>query len=266
MLRVLTLNLWGEQGPVARRMEVCAAGLKAIAPDVVALQEVREVEGKLPNQAATLAAGLGYAHVYAPATPWGGGLEGVAILAREILESAEAELPGATDKERRVVLMARVGTADGPVNVSTTHLNYRLGDGLTRERQVLALDAFVAAHPSDRPQILMGDFNARPTSDEIRFLRGEVTLDGRRTYYQDAFARFHPDDPGYTWARRNPYTAALAWLEPDRRLDYVFVTPMRSDGRGTIHLCRIVLAEPAPDGVFASDHFALVADVQLAPG
>ena len=58
VLRVLTLNLWGEQGPVARRMEVCAAGLKAIAPDVVALQEVREVEGKLPNQAATLAAGL----------------------------------------------------------------------------------------------------------------------------------------------------------------------------------------------------------------
>jgi endonuclease/exonuclease/phosphatase family metal-dependent hydrolase len=267
VLRVLTLNLWGEQGPVARRMEVCAAGLAGLAPDVIALQEVREVAGKLPNQAQTLAAGLGYAHVFASATPWGGGLEGVAILARgAILESAEAELPGATDQERRVVLWARVETVDGPVNVYTTHLNYRLGDGLVRERQVLALDAFVAAHPSDRPQILMGDFNARPTSDEIRFLRGEVTLDGRRTYYQDAYARLHPHDVGCTWAARNPYTAALKWLEPDRRLDYIFVTPMRSDGRGAIHLCRVVFDQPAADGVFASDHFALLADVQVAPG
>jgi endonuclease/exonuclease/phosphatase family metal-dependent hydrolase len=264
VLRVLTLNLWGEQGPHERRLELAAEGIARLAPDVVALQEVREVEGRVPNQAATLGARLGLEHAYCPATPWGGGQEGVALLARRILEVDHAELPGATDQERRVVLRAACATPDGPVNVYTTHLNYRLTDGLTREQQVLALDAFVAAHPSDRPQILMGDFNSTPAHDEIRFLRGQTTLAGRRTCYQDAFGRLHPHDPGYTWAARNPYTARLHWLEPDRRLDYIFVTPERSDGRGTLRFCRIVLDEPDRDGVYPSDHFALVADVELA--
>jgi endonuclease/exonuclease/phosphatase family metal-dependent hydrolase len=264
VLRVVTLNLWGEQGPHARRLELVAQGLAAVAPDVVALQEVREVPGVLANQAATLAVGLGFEHVYCPATPWGGGQEGVALLARRIIESDSAELPGATDKERRVVLRAACATPAGPVNVYTTHLNYRLPDGLVRQQQVLALDAFVAAHPSDRPQILMGDFNARPESDEIRFLKGLTTIDGRRTYWQDAFARLHPQEPGLTWAVRNPYTARLAWLEPDRRLDYVFVTPTRSDGRATLRWCRIVLDQPDAAGVYPSDHFGVAADVQIA--
>jgi endonuclease/exonuclease/phosphatase family metal-dependent hydrolase len=264
-LRVATLNLWGEQGPHERRLALAAAGFAGITPDVVALQEVRAIEGRLPNQAATLAQRLGLDYVFCPATPWGGGQEGVALLARTILTADSTELPGATDTERRVVLMVTCETAAGPVNVYTTHLNYRLHDGLTRERQVLAIDDFIRAHPSDRPQILMGDFNATPAHDEIRFLRGQTTLAGRRTYYQDAFARLHPHDPGTTWAVRNPYTDRLHWLEPDRRLDYVFVTPERSDGRGLIHLCRIVLDQPDADGVFPSDHFGVMADVQLTP-
>jgi endonuclease/exonuclease/phosphatase family metal-dependent hydrolase len=265
MLRVMTLNLWGEQPPLARRLQVLLAGLEELQPDVLALQEVRDVPGTIANQAETIAGRLGYQHVYAPATEWGGGMEGVAILARAILGSEHAELPGATPTERRVVLMARCDTPAGPVQVYTTHLNYRLTDGQVREAQVQAIDDFVKVHPSDLPQLLVGDFNATPAHDEIRFLRGQTTLGGRRTYWQDAWARLHPDEVGYTWARRNPYTAKLAWLEPDRRLDYIFVTPMKSNGRGTVRECRIVLDEPATDGVFASDHFGLLAEVVLAP-
>ena len=265
MLRVMTLNLWGEQGPHQRRLQVLLAGLEQLQPDVLALQEVREVPGTLANQAETIAGRLGYQHAYAPATEWGGGMEGVAILSRgPILGTESAELPGATPTERRVVLLCRCETAAGPVHVYATHLNYRLGDGLVREAQVQALDEFAAAHPSDIPQFLMGDFNATPAHDEIRFLRGQTTLGGRRTYWQDAFARLHPDDVGYTWAKRNPYTAKLAWLEPDRRVDYVFVSPMRGNGRGTVRECRIVIDEPAADGVWASDHFGLYAEVSLS--
>jgi endonuclease/exonuclease/phosphatase family metal-dependent hydrolase len=266
MLRVMTLNLWGEQGPHQRRLQVLLAGLETIQPDVLALQEVRDVPGTLANQAETIAARLGYQHAFAAATEWGGGMEGVAILSRgPILGSESAELPGAKPTERRVVLLCRCETPAGPVHVYTTHLNYRLTDGLVRETQVQALDEFAAAHPSDLPQLLMGDFNASPAHDEIRFLRGQTTVGGRRTYWQDAYARLHPDELGYTWAKRNPYTAKLAWLEPDRRVDYVFVSPMRGNGRGTVRDCRIVLDEPAEDGVWASDHFGLVAEVRLSP-
>lgn len=245
-------------------MAVVAAGLRALSPDVVALQEVRAVPGQLPNQAQTLAAAVGLQHVFAAATPFGGGEEGVAILSREpILEHASIELPHAQPTERRVLLSARVSCGQGSLWVHTSHLNYRLTHGKQREEQVQAIEASMAARTTDRPQILMGDFNARPESDEIRWLRGMVTLGGRRTYFQDAWERLHPGERGWTWARANPYTAKLAFLEPDRRLDYIFVSPMRGDGRGTVHDCRIVFDQPEADGVFASDHFGLLAEVQV---
>jgi endonuclease/exonuclease/phosphatase family metal-dependent hydrolase len=131
---------------------------------------------------------------------------------------------------------------------------------------VMAIDAAVAARAGDLPQVVMGDFNARPESDEIRWLRGLTTLDGRRVHYQDAWDRIHPDERGWTWASANPYTGALRFLEPDRRIDYIFVTTMRKDGRGTIRDCRIVFDRPEADGAFASDHFGLMADVQLPAG
>jgi endonuclease/exonuclease/phosphatase family metal-dependent hydrolase len=264
-LRCLTLNLWGSEPPLAARMAVVAQGLRELRPDVVALQEVREVPSDLPNQAETLAQAAGYHRVFAAATPLGGGQEGLAILAREeIVEHGDLELPHARPDERRVLLSARVRHEQASVWVHTTHLNYRLTHGKEREDQVLAVEASIASRTTDAPQILMGDFNARPESDEIRWLRGQVTLGGRRTYFQDAWDRFHPGEPGWTWARANPYTAKLAFLEPDRRIDYIFVTPMRGNGRGTIHACEMVFREPVGQ-VFASDHFGLLAEVQIEP-
>jgi endonuclease/exonuclease/phosphatase family metal-dependent hydrolase len=265
-LRCLTLNLWGAEPPLERRMRVVAAGLRTLRADVVALQEVREVPAQLPNQAEALARAVGLHHVFEPAVAFAGGHEGLALLSREpILEHQVLELPHAQPAERRILLSARVADGQGSIWVHTTHLNYRLAHGKQREDQVQAIDASLAGRTTDRPQILMGDFNARPESDEIRWLRGLVSLGGRRTYHQDAWDRLHPGETGWTWARANPYTAKLAFLEPDRRLDYIFVTPMRSDGRGTVHDCRIVFDQPEADGVFASDHFGLLAEIQVEP-
>jgi endonuclease/exonuclease/phosphatase family metal-dependent hydrolase len=245
-------------------MAMVAAGLVALAPDVVALQEVQETAAQLPNQAETLAKAAGLHYVFEPATGIAGGQEGLAILSREpILEHEAIELPHAQATERRILLSARVESGQGSVWIHTSHLNYRLTHGKQREDQVLAIEGSLAARITDRPQILMGDFNARPESDEIRWLRGQVTLGGRRTYFQDAWERLHPGEPGWTWARANPYTAKLAFLEPDRRIDYIFVSPMRGDGRGTVHDCRIVFDKPESDGTFASDHFGLWAEIQV---
>jgi endonuclease/exonuclease/phosphatase family metal-dependent hydrolase len=265
-LRCLTLNLWGAEPPLEARMRVVGQGLLALAPDVVALQEVREIPGQLPNQAETLARTAGYEHVFAPAIAFGGGHEGLAILSRApIAEHAALELPHASPEERRILLSARLETEAGSVWVHTTHLNYRLHHGHQRQDQVMAIDGAVSARANDRPQILMGDFNARPDSDEIRWLRGFTSLQGRRVHYQDAWDRVHPGQPGWTWASSNPYTAPLRFLEPDRRIDYIFVTTMRRDGRGTIQDCQIAFGEPV-DGVYASDHFGLLADVQIPAG
>ncbi|HKA91394.1 MAG TPA: endonuclease/exonuclease/phosphatase family protein [Haliangiales bacterium] len=268
-----TLNLWGAHEPLARRLEVAAAGLGALDPDVVLLQEVRAGEG-LPNTAGRLAGLLGpdWRFVYAPALAGGPGAfgpgtpageEGLAVLARHAIVEHEArELPEARPDERRIVLGALVDLGAARVWCHTTHLHWRLGDGLAREKQVVAADRAARERGGDvHVHILGGDFNAAPDCDEIRFLAGRTTLAGVRTYWQDAFARVRPGEPGVTWSRRNPYVGELAWVEPERRIDYLFVSPERRDGRGRVRDCRVILAGPAADGVWASDHFGVIADV-----
>ena len=264
-LRFLTLNLWGAEAPVAERLRLIVEGIAAMSPDVVALQEVCEFPD-LPNQAATLARETGLHFVFSPTVAFRGGHEGLAFLSRLPIRAHEArELPHAADTERRILLSAELELGDRSVWVHNTHLNYRLTHGRQREDQVRAIDEALAVHAgAGEPQVLLGDFNARPESDEIRWLCGLTTLGGRRTFFQDAWARRHPGEAGWTWASSNPYTSRLGFLQTDRRLDYIFVTPERRDGRGRIHDCRIVFTDPGPGDVYASDHYGLLATVQVA--
>ena len=152
-------------------------------------------------------------------------------------------------------------------------------DGAARAAQVIAIDDAIRAcgrGPDDPPQLLCGDLNATAASDELRFLRGLHSLAGRRTHFQDAWLRRH-DEPGrhagpaegITWSSDNHHTRPLRSLDLDRRIDYVFVTTRKKDGRGTVHDCQVVLTERAGDGadaVCASDHYGVCADVQISPG
>jgi endonuclease/exonuclease/phosphatase family metal-dependent hydrolase len=269
-LRFLTLNLWGENGPWEARMAIAVSAIPALRPDVIALQEVREVPDRVPNQAATLAAaiyghGSGH-HVFAPSTAWGGGNEGLAIVSRFPIGAHEfRHLPHSVEKEGRIVLSARIDGDAGGLWVHSTHLSYRESEGNKREEQVMTIDEVVAAHANDEVQVVMGDFNATPDSDEIRWLCGRTTLGGRRVAYQDAFARANPGERGITWAKANDYTQSMRWMELDRRLDYVFVTQRRRDGRGAVLDARVVL--DTPEGTLCvSDHYGVLAEVQVAPG
>ncbi|MEK6606684.1 MAG: endonuclease/exonuclease/phosphatase family protein [Myxococcota bacterium] len=263
-LRVVTLNLWNEQGPHAARVELCARLFGRLAPDLVALQEVRERPGAVPNQAAVLAERLGMRHVFTPVAEWGGGLEGLALLSRHpIREHASQALPDPESLGPRRVLAATVDTPAGAIAFATTHLAYPLAAGVTREAQVVATDAFARAQPSDGVRFLCGDLNAAPDTDEIRFLRGLTTLAGRRTVWQDAFVRAQEREPGITWSARNVYTAAVAHIDLERRIDYVLVSPRTRDGRAVVSDARVVLDAPDDSGVWPSDHFGVLADVEV---
>jgi endonuclease/exonuclease/phosphatase family metal-dependent hydrolase len=267
-LRFVTLNLWGENGPWAARLDLVADKLAGVLPDVVALQEVREVPGSVVNQAELIAKARGWNHVFAPATAWGGGQEGLAILSRFPIGAHDARaLPHSQENEGRIVLSARIDSDFGETWVHTTHLAFREHEGRKREDQVLVVDEVISAHKNDNPQILMGDLNAVPHSDEIRWLSGLTTLSGRRVYYQDAWDMIHPTEPGHTWARDNHYRERMYWLRADRRLDYIFVTPTRRDRRGTVHEARLIFEQPMVLGggerIFASDHFGVLAEVQF---
>jgi endonuclease/exonuclease/phosphatase family metal-dependent hydrolase len=68
--------------------------------------------------------------------------------------------------------------------------------------------------------------------------------------------------PGYTYDRNNPY--ALRSHEPSSRIDYVFVRGPDARLRGEPIAARLALDAPT-DGVWPSDHFAVVADIHAAP-
>lgn len=285
-LRIVTLNFWGLESPLDRRIALAARQLRALDPDVVCLQEVQPLElGGERTTAHVLGEALGLTAQYAEACGWDegtwgegtlAGSQGLAMLTREpLLDARVHELPEPRPGDVRILFSGQVATAGGPIWIHTTHLHYRLDDGAAREEQVMSIDFQIRQCGRDQasaPQILCGDLNATPDSDEIRYLRGLTTLGGKRTHFQDAWLRLHREpgpgdgpEQGITWSSDNELTRPLRSLDIDRRIDYVFVTSRKKDGRATISECKVVLTEREA-GICASDHYGVMADVQVIAG
>lgn len=263
--RVATFNIWNRQGPWAERLPLIRAGLAALDCDVIALQEVLGFTG-LPSQAHEIADGMGWNVHHVPAWNIGGGLTfGNALLSpHPLVDTQSLPLPTPPGIDTRTAAFARVELPHGPMPVFATHLTWQQHLGHVRCAQVRALADHVArlAPHDEPPPVLLGDFNADPDADEMRYLRGLTTLGAPESvHFADAWA-VTEEGPGYTYARRNPY--ALRSREPNRRIDYVYV---RGPGK---HLCgepvsaQIALDLPSPAGVWPSDHFAVVAEIYAA--
>ncbi len=256
------------------RLVLARDQIRALQVDVIGLQEVRPLNGKDGTTTAEwLASEMGMHCHYAPSVVWQdddfspghpGGQEGLAVLSRfPLLEYRVTPLPEARPTEKRILLSAHIGGAV-PFWFHTTHLHYRLDDGVAREKQVVAIHE-VIKNVGENPQVLCGDLNAGPSCDEIRFLRGECSLNGMRAHYQDAYARIHPQKDGYTWSSDNELSRPLRSLDIDRRIDYVFVTTRRKDGRGTVTDAQVVLTQRDDKGLCASDHYGVFAEVEMTP-
>jgi len=262
-LRVATLNIWNRFGPWEQRLTAIRAGVAAAAPDILGLQEVLRLEptvGDGLDQAAAIAEGFGY-HVADGRAK--GELWGNAALSRwPVVRSEVFELPRGGTDQRRTLLFAEIDAPFGRIPFFVTHLNWKFDEGHVRELQLrdIAVRVESLAVAQGFPAILVGDFNAEPDADEIRFLRGLTSLGApRRVYFRDAFAVAGDGSPGFTFARRNPFAAPLR--EPDRRIDYVFVRGCADASRGAPCEARVCFDE-AVDGSFASDHFGVVATLQ----
>jgi len=273
-LRVLTINCWNIEAPYEQRMRLLSRVVAETAPDLVGFQEI-VVRRNGFDQAATILADLGYQHAFGAAHRWtdtelflphdaDGDGAGNVVASRWPIERAEVRaLPGLpAGSEQQSACGAVVATPAGRIAFVSTHLYWDLAGGVIRERQVLALDDFVAelAAGTDLSPVLVGDLNADPDATEMRFLRGLTSLDGRSTYFQDAWLAGGDGGPGYTWDNRNPYT--IVDHEPDRRIDYVLVGRPDSTGRGRVVRAALVGTEPTA-GVFPTDHFGVVADLRV---
>jgi endonuclease/exonuclease/phosphatase family metal-dependent hydrolase len=265
--RVATLNIWNRFGPWEQRLAAIRAGMAALAPDVIGLQEVVRLdagEGDALDQVEAIAQGLGYHSAYSRSRDER--YYGNAVLSRwPIARHRVFELPRGGTEERRTLLFAEIESPFGAIAFFVTHLNWKFDDGHVRAAQVREIVQRVEALAKDDafPAIVVGDFNAEPDADEMRFMRGLTTVGGlgggRTVYFQDAFAIAGDGSPGFTYARSNPFAAPLR--EPDRRIDYVFVRGRDDRFRGE-PLEASVCFDKAVDGTFPSDHYGVIATLR----
>ena len=249
-LRALTMNLLtyvSADGP-ARQDVLRRVLVPELQPDVVALQEVTH------DQAAELL-GPDYAILDLPGgDPTYGG------------ECVATRCPVVDVHKLDSAVAVEIVTPLGHILAVGHKGTYELDAEIIREQQALSTARFVEDLNQPRlPVILLGDFNAAPDSASIRFLSGRQSLNGQSVRYEDAWEARHSSDPGPTFDPRNPLVRAGQMpLERGRRIDYIMV---RSGAHGPyldVADCRRVFTEPV-DGVWASDHYGLLADLQQPP-
>jgi endonuclease/exonuclease/phosphatase family metal-dependent hydrolase len=240
-------------------------------PDLIGFQEAFRGEDR--HQAVEILDDRGYHVDYLRAGPFREMDFGNAVATRwPIRERHALKLPESEDGETRAALTVLLDSPFGPISFTNTHLNWMFEHGAVRERQVVALCDFVLERLPERgfPAIMVGDFNAEPESDEIRYITGLHSIAGRSLYFNDAWrvasgsphGRSRMEEDGMTWSNRNPYAHSM--FEPDRRIDYVFTGMPGRDGVGWVEQCRVVCNDEK-NGVWPSDHFGVYAELRTDP-
>jgi endonuclease/exonuclease/phosphatase family metal-dependent hydrolase len=254
-LRIATLNLlyypqgdrWAERRPLVE------AELAAIAPDVIAFQEVNRLIGQ-DHALAAAVPGRRYVVVRAsetvrPAYPrhWDGVVSLVSSAAGEILDHEVRRL-----SYLRVVQAIRLrGPGGRTVRWLNTHLHHPDGTPgyVARLNQVRAILGWLTALPPAAVEVLAGDLNASPDEPAIAELRRA----GFISAYEARHGHHEPTYPSGLVAPSIP-------LEPPLCIDYLWV-------RGSARVIDARLAwnrpSPADASLFPSDHRGLVADLEL---
>lgn len=277
-MRIMTWNVQGRVGEWEARHGALRSWIEGTAPDVLTLQE-SWVEPDGTTQAARLGEELGMHSVtaadlagfdrYPEAQYWVVN----AVLARwPITIERLCPLPDErAEPTWRHVLVTRVhrpADEGGPFVAAGTHLEHGLEHSARRSVQVAALMSHLAETLGDEiqrreslPAVLAGDLNCTPESDEYRCATGLSAGAVPNFTLVDAWTAAGNTEPGHTWSARNPLVPRHA-IHPHRRLDYVMVSTPRRAGAGHVRRCTLA-GTAAVDDVWASDHFAVVAEVKM---
>ena len=263
VFKLVTFNLLNKKpSRWHERRRLIVRELRALQPDVVALQEV-----SLPhNNAQWLADQLGGYKVYtAPKAGALGAREGVATLSRL---PVEARWTINLQAQSRVAQVLRLRLGDQPLIVVNGHFLFHVYDHIKRTQQVRQVLGWLRASADGCPTIACGDFNATP---EMR------TIQTMKAAFRSAYELVHGREPEYTCPTPLAYRfnalrkglSTLGNLLANRQprpwrgtLDYIFV-----DRHFRVLSCDLVLNAPAEDDptLYPSDHVGLCATLALEP-
>jgi endonuclease/exonuclease/phosphatase family metal-dependent hydrolase len=263
VFKLVTFNLLNKKpSRWHERRKLIVRELRALQPDVIALQEV-----SLPhNNAQWLADQLGGYKVYtAPKAGALGAREGVATLSRL---PVEARWTINLQAQSRVAQVLRLRLGDQPLIVVNGHFLFHVYDHIKRTQQVRQVLGWLRTSANGCPTIACGDFNATP---EMR------TIQTMKAAFRSAYELVHGREPEYTCPTPLAYRfnalrkglSTLGNLLANRQprpwrgtLDYIFV-----DRHFRVLSCDLVLNAPAEDDptLYPSDHVGLCATLALEP-
>jgi endonuclease/exonuclease/phosphatase family metal-dependent hydrolase len=232
-LRIATYNIHRCRGLDGRTNPARVADvIRAIEPDVIALQEVIGAGPHVPGHAEELGAQLGMGWVMAPTRHLRGALFGNVVLScHPIVHHAQYDLSWKTCEPR---CCQRVDIAFGD---DTLHLyNVHLGTAfLERRYQAGRLSAIVHDRRIAQPKVVLGDFN--------EWMRGlATTLLTERLQSIDLRSHLR---------RRRTYPGVFPFLH----LDHIYY-----DGR--VEVVKLDLPRTRR-ALMASDHLPLVAELKI---
>lgn len=261
-MRVVTQNLWGIRGDWEARRAVLAAGLRQLAPDLVALVEAIKTD---EYDQVTDVLGPDF-HVFHQTEREPDG-QGASIASRcplGAVHEVDLHVTARTAEFACTTLVAEVSAPEpyGTIVFANHVPSWQLQFERERELQAVAAARFLEelVPARERHVVLAGDFTSDPEAANVRFIAGRQSLEGASVCYRDAWESVHPHEPGETFTPDNPLVADWDW--PFRRLDYVFVRCGEHGGPTlAISRCERIFDTPV-DGVWASDHFGVVADLE----
>jgi endonuclease/exonuclease/phosphatase family metal-dependent hydrolase len=241
--RVATYNVRGCVGIDGQRSEGrIAEVIASMSVDIVGLQEldVSRQRSSGADQAALIAAQLGWKHLFHPAMRSGDEQYGNAIVSRfPITLKRAAEMPGAAPwycREKRVAIWAQAETDLGWVQIINSHFGLGRGERIL-QAQLLIGPTWLGSVSPDAPAILLGDFNSVRTSRAYRLIAAHL---------RDVRTVVRPAGVFRTFPTRLPSLA----------VDHIFVNAALHPTQLSVH--RTPLAR------LTSDHFPLVSELTLA--
>jgi len=260
--KLVTFNLLNKPSRWHERRKLIVRELRALQPDLIALQEV-----SLPhNNAQWLADQLGGYKVYtSPKAGALGAREGLAVLSRL---PVEARWTINLQAQSRVAQVLQVRLGDQPLVLVNGHFLFHVYDHIKRTQQVRQVLGWLRTSANGCPTIACGDFNATP---EMR------TIQTMKAAFRSAYELVHGREPEYTCPTPLAYRfnalrkglSTLGNLLANRQprpwrgtLDYIFV-----DRHFRVLSCDLVLNAPAEDDptLYPSDHVGLCATLALEP-
>ncbi|NGN62940.1 endonuclease/exonuclease/phosphatase family protein [Streptomyces sp. A7024] len=249
----VTLNVWGVRGDWPARRKVLAEGFARLRPDLVALQETIVTDGY--DQVRELL-GEGYDVAHSTAREADG--QGISVASRRPMSEVhelDYKVTSRTGDFACSGLVARVEAQQpfAPLLLVNHFPDYQIDHERERELQAVVAARFLAGRP-ERSVVLVGDMDADPDAASMRFWYGRQSLEGMSVCFRDAWAEARPGEAApVTYTPENGLMEDAWW--PFRRIP---PPPPRMWSER-------VFDEPV-GGVWPSDHYGLMADLQPVSG